>query len=200
MRILRKVTRGNEVGLSLIEILIVITIVSILVALALPALRGSVERAKTAKCTNHLRQLHQGVLAYAADNQNSIPAVATTDLWHRKIWPYIHSSATEAQWPTTGAGTAGVYLCPSDHDSVNPGISYAMNQNVYGKKLLSSARILLLMDFNTYGASGSAANLDARLKGRHAHRDNFLFQDGHVETRNRSDVPSRDQDPALWGL
>lgn len=193
---------GREsMGFTLIELLVVVAIISILAAFGIPALSAGIERSRAVKCINNLRQLHQGIVAYASENQNAVPAVdIARDLWHHKIWPYIQNGASEAQWPNTGKGSAAIYLCPSDHDTVNVGLSYGMNQNIYGKKMLLSSKIVLLMDFNTYAVGGTAVNLDARLIARHAGRDNLLFQDGHIEARKRSEVPSRDQDPGFWGL
>ena len=192
--------RSTERAFSLIEVLVVVSIALVLAALAVPLLNASSKRAQSTKCASNLRQLFQGIANYAIDNQNGVPSVEQSDLWHRKIWPYIQGDSTEALWPSTGKGAAGIYVCPSDRDSIFAGVSYAINENIFGKKLTANPKVFLLMDFNTYKVAGTQPNLDARLKGRHSEKDNFLFQDGHIEARKRSDVPTRDQDPKAWGV
>jgi prepilin-type N-terminal cleavage/methylation domain-containing protein/prepilin-type processing-associated H-X9-DG protein len=191
--------RSAERAFSLLEMIVAVSIAVILAALAIPAISTGAKKAQSAKCAGNLRQLFLGISNYAVDNQNAVPSVAPADLWHRKIWPYIKTDSTEALWPNTGAGAAAIYLCPAGHDLAFEGVSYAINENIFGKKMLSSSKIFLLMDFNTYKAAGTQPNLDARLQGRHSGADNFLFQDGHIEPRKRSDVPSREQDAAAWG-
>ena len=55
-------------GFTLLELLLVIGIIGLLVALLLPAVSRSKEKAKRAKCENQLRQFYSAALLYADDN------------------------------------------------------------------------------------------------------------------------------------
>ena len=58
---------------TLIELLVVIAIIAILAGILMPALSSARERAKLSNCTNNLKQLAFGTLAYADDNNGCNP-------------------------------------------------------------------------------------------------------------------------------
>lgn len=63
----------QRVGFTLVELLVVISIVAVLIALLLPALGQARQSARTLVCQNQLRQLGVGMHTYSVDNENSIP-------------------------------------------------------------------------------------------------------------------------------
>jgi prepilin-type N-terminal cleavage/methylation domain-containing protein len=65
-------------GFTLIELLVVISIICILAALLMPALRTVRRQSNDTKCISNLRQLGTGILAYAADHNSTLPGPCGT--------------------------------------------------------------------------------------------------------------------------
>ena len=67
----------NRTAFTLIELLVVMAIVAVLAALATPAIGTAVERGRSAKCVNNLRQIGVAVQQYTAENDYRFPAIET---------------------------------------------------------------------------------------------------------------------------
>ncbi|MCC7191504.1 MAG: DUF1559 domain-containing protein [Phycisphaeraceae bacterium] len=64
-------------GFTLVELLVVISIIALLIALLLPALGKARETTRATVCSNNLHQLGIGMHSYAADHQDSLPRFPT---------------------------------------------------------------------------------------------------------------------------
>ena len=123
--------RSRSCGFTLIELLIVIAIISLLLALLLPAVNSAREAARIAKCKNNLKQMMIAALNYESAHRK-LPAAATfhstTDQTsfglHFSVLPYIEQqnlveSAGEAQIvaeirdPGIKSLFLDLYYCPS---------------------------------------------------------------------------------------
>jgi prepilin-type N-terminal cleavage/methylation domain-containing protein/prepilin-type processing-associated H-X9-DG protein len=97
--------RTHRLAFTLIELLVVISIIAVLASLLLPAIKLVRDSARTTACASNLRQCMMGVIAYAGDNDGTIPpakgpaswydgptselAGATVAHWHELIRPYF---------------------------------------------------------------------------------------------------------------
>jgi prepilin-type N-terminal cleavage/methylation domain-containing protein/prepilin-type processing-associated H-X9-DG protein len=101
---------GRRTGFTLVEMLVVISIIGVLVALLLPALSAAREAARNASCQNNLRQFGVGMHAYAERNHEFFCSGAFD--WVRD------GAVTEVGWVAdqVNLGTpVGSMLCPSNN-------------------------------------------------------------------------------------
>lgn len=134
----RKKWRINRHGFTLVELLVVITIIGILIALLLPAVQAAREAARRAQCSNNLKQLSLGMHNYHSA-RNCFPQGCLFKpgmparfggwydefTWAHYLAPYIEQEAwlkmfdfnrglTEAvNWDARKVYVAA-YACPSD--------------------------------------------------------------------------------------
>jgi prepilin-type N-terminal cleavage/methylation domain-containing protein len=106
---------------TLVELLVVITIIGILIALLLPAVQAAREAARRMQCTNNLKQVSLAVLNYQSAN-NRFPAGVSDDdtakvgptgrysTWMARVMPFMEVSGT---WDYN-AGYAG-----SNYQTIN---------------------------------------------------------------------------------
>lgn len=63
--------RGRR-AFTLVELLVVISIIALLISILLPSLRRAREQTKSTVCMSHLRSLGQGIAMYALDNNDAL--------------------------------------------------------------------------------------------------------------------------------
>jgi prepilin-type N-terminal cleavage/methylation domain-containing protein len=143
----RSKLRTGRPGFTLVELLVVITIIGILIALLLPAVQAAREAARRAQCTNNLKQLALAVHGYH-DSYQVFPASKIQygadpykDLlmpWTVAILPYAEQKALYDLWDSSVSASAlgknngnqkvrqsclKLFTCPSDQ--VRPGLLVA---------------------------------------------------------------------------
>jgi prepilin-type N-terminal cleavage/methylation domain-containing protein len=97
----RQLRNGHVRGFSLIEILVVITIIGILVGLAVPAMQNVQENARVTNCQSNLRQIAQGLLAFKNRNNNNWPGETG-----------IRFFLCLAKYDAIDKKDMGVFICP----------------------------------------------------------------------------------------
>jgi prepilin-type processing-associated H-X9-DG protein/prepilin-type N-terminal cleavage/methylation domain-containing protein len=81
---------------SLIELLVVISIMAVLMALLFPAVTSAREKARAAKCKANLKNLHAAVINYGNDNNFSLPQARSAEYlnvqsnrWYQNVWGWV---------------------------------------------------------------------------------------------------------------
>lgn len=131
-------------GFTIIEVLVVVTIISILASILLPVFCGAREKGRQVHCLNNLRQLGLAMRMYADDHNGCLPAARVYeggDGNPRGNWAGVYELYGKCD-PTKGqiyqyVNTPKVYKCPStagmtpmsidDQDALPYPLSYSMN-------------------------------------------------------------------------
>ncbi len=171
----------SKAAFTLVEMLVVISIIAVLAALIFPALSGMKGRANSVTCSNHLRQIFLAFQAYATEHDGVLPQrLSDNDFGY-----------DEALLRYTGGNTK-IFLCPSQKKTDYPHEpGYGMNW-YYDNQPLSRVDLPALTIFvaETLGSSGDGshrADRDGIDPGqldpeRHQRKANYLFFDGHAAT------------------
>ena len=105
---------------TLIEMLVVISIIALLVAMLLPALNGARQIAYQAKCASNMRQWGLATANWAADREGRLPGIGAeggqdgTWYWELLRVMDLNATATFSGNNYKRAPTPGVYTCPAD--------------------------------------------------------------------------------------
>jgi prepilin-type N-terminal cleavage/methylation domain-containing protein/prepilin-type processing-associated H-X9-DG protein len=114
-------------GFTLVELLVVITIIGILIALLLPAVQAAREAARRMQCSNNLKQIGLGMHIYV-NAKERLPAGGRNpwgETWYHDVLPYIDQAPLADLWDPKNYYYVGENLkicttlvttmqCPSD--------------------------------------------------------------------------------------
>ncbi len=205
-------------GFTLLELLVVISIIAILAALLMPVFMQARESARKSTCLSNLRQLGMAVAAYSADWDEMLPATwdgavgahgnSGTGGW--MMWTNFYGPARF--YPEQGAlapyvKNSGIFECPSAPARL--GCSYAINSALstgtplpayYSglplAALSSPSSTFLLVEEGSDGTNNHPNTTDDAyfnvqmnvLARRHHGAPNFLYCDGHVKALKLENV------------
>jgi len=202
-------------GFTLMEMLTTVAIIGVMAALLMPALRGVLEKGKSAKCASNLRQIGGALLQYAADNDGTLPTLQTaTSSYVNALTPYLPVT----RWRYAGAEiygdtTEGIYRCP-EAKVFQWGGGYGVNETHMIKssggvkltKIESPARLWLIGDACQTGLPKNPTwfavrcpfeanwGSDHEPAPRHGQRVNITFADGHLESWLYQDLQANKND------
>ena len=96
-------TYGNS-GFTLIELLVVIAIIAILAAILFPVFARARENARRSSCQSNLKQIGLGILQYAQDYDENIPAAYYNDSPSGTAYSSAHNNSGHALSTTDCGG------------------------------------------------------------------------------------------------
>jgi len=112
-------TGRNQPGFTLVELLVVVSIIALLISILLPSLRSAREQAKLVKCMAHQRGIAQAALTFSTDNNDRFQlvtdatGVSQADSGKTK---YAYSADGELLvWPAAVARASGMEISQNWH-------------------------------------------------------------------------------------
>jgi prepilin-type N-terminal cleavage/methylation domain-containing protein/prepilin-type processing-associated H-X9-DG protein len=133
-------------GFSLIELLIVITVIAVLAAILFPTFAAAKRRSRAAACESNLRQIYAAFELYLQDWDECYPNTGDPYLWMGRKWRWVlqdHLNFSAHQSPgdplKSSGNRPGPLLCPDDAAAPAQwdGTSYSYSMSFY----LSPGRI-----------------------------------------------------------
>jgi len=189
------VYRKLRAGFTLIELVVVISIILILAAMLLPVFERAVKSAEATSCLMNLRNISFAAQLYASDYDArlppaliDIPNTTQKNCWDLLLLPYV--------------GSREVYLCCADENPTEgPAYtnsikhSYGINLDVamidgYAGASLQTSQVprpcttILFFDLaqaNSYGWRASWGNMSQYVAARHNQTSNFAFCAGNAK-------------------
>jgi prepilin-type N-terminal cleavage/methylation domain-containing protein/prepilin-type processing-associated H-X9-DG protein len=115
----------NRLAFTLLELLVVISIIAVIAAIIFPVFASVRERGRRTACLSNERQIGMAMLQYAADSEETFPGglLWAGDKWVSQTYPYVKA--------------APVFECPSDGSTARDDVpadgfpvSYGLNSNL----------------------------------------------------------------------
>ncbi|MBR6435997.1 MAG: DUF1559 domain-containing protein [Thermoguttaceae bacterium] len=134
--------RSIRAAFTLVELLVVISIIGILIALTIPATTAARDRARQARCTSNIKQTNLATMEYITRYgyfpgwKNQFQNVKTSSQkvngsWVAALLPFFNEGALEKKWVEGVQDTACLLylICSADArpDKIDPHLSYVVN-------------------------------------------------------------------------
>lgn len=203
-----KAEKGNRCIFTLLELLIVISIIAILAAVLLPALKSAKDVAKETMCRNNIRQIGLAALNYADDYNSHIPfgnfgknyffspgSNVFPDEYLKGPCRTVYTMTTPYVLPVISLCPAGKRFDDNPEQNANPNFSYGTNEALSYYATSSSYPLYKVRNPSgkffwadtTWGAAGMW--LSEQFSFRHRNSANISFVDNHIEFWKWNMVP-----------
>ncbi len=125
--------RRPTCGFTIIEVLVVISIIILLIAMLLPTYRRARDHVKTVICKSKIKQLYTACEGYAADHSGLIPSSRNWVIWgwddinnviDNKLWEYVDENKDAYVCPTFRQ----IYREWPGNENKEVAYSYSMNE------------------------------------------------------------------------
>lgn len=158
-------------GFTLLELLVVLSIVAVLAALLMPVTRRVRARSQAVACVSNLRQLGMGLQSYLSENDQTMPVLAAGRETRAEEAKTIDNTLDRY------VSAPKVFACPADDRGLaeKTGTSYFWNPALNGQRTSN-------LTFLTIDAASRIPILSDK-EGFHLYRENkvnILFADGHA--------------------
>ena len=196
---------------TLIEVLVVISLLAVLAALLLPALAGGKAKARQAQCLSQLEQWAMALHLYANDNEDAIPRrgqgvrpltqIDRPDDWFNALpqelgqqgfGAYIASAGTNAN------SAPDLFVCPEAKPVPSRYfLTYGMNMYLSPRNLPQPHRmfdiptpttVVFMADGGIGYCSAFPAVAEYSPQARHRQTANLAFLDGHAASFNATEI------------
>ena len=179
-------------GFTLLELLVVVTVIAVLAALLLPALHGARLQAGRAVCGEQLRGLGVGLKAYLSEDNDVLPLAAempSVNIGLPSLRQVLSADVSKPEAWRCNADKLGYQRSDGiwcESYWLGEGLSYEYNMGLGGRKverwflhpLLADHGTYVLIDFDSFhGARGSSV------------AKNVLYYDGHIGTVDEIKAP-----------
>jgi len=202
---------GNIALFTIIELLVVISIIAILASVLLPALQKAKMTGNKIKCTSNLKQIFTATSLYLNDNGGYLPvkeAAGDNKYWSVKLGGYLQADDVYKIQKRFLCPSVKIPLVPADWNQIDYAYNYYFmyypdfNPPPFGKYYGKFRSSQIKFSETMYCMDG------ARLTGHqyifeghvsdptyyskiffHLNNANACFMDGHITEKKRNDIP-----------
>ena len=185
---------------TLVELLVVVSIIGLLIGILLPVLAGVRGTAQKTTCAGNLRQIGIAIQAHRTDYKDHLPAARymPAPLLSVDTDPPL-PKAMKSYLPREGGASNAVWKCPDDavvYDLCGTSYDYAsMFSGLRPKDIFfirmgfaTEAEIIISRDFDNAAADIEGSDEPIEIPSRHLRRNN-LWLDGRVEVIETGGTP-----------
>jgi type II secretion system protein G len=113
---LMKGFKKNNKGFTLVELMVVVVIIGILVAIAIPVYNASTARAEAGACEANIRMIESAIEQYKMNNDGTVPSWTDLTTGEKQYFKSEQKCPTDdAEAKKYTINSEGVVTCPNGH-------------------------------------------------------------------------------------